>query len=108
VRDLAAGDLSKVNASLVDRAASQGDSYANALWEEVSELLGTAVANVATLLNPARVILGGGVILGCPDLSRRVLEVTGARISRSAMVGLAFEPAALGDDAGVVGAALLD
>jgi glucokinase len=108
VRDLAGGDLSKVNASLVDRAASRGDAYANALWDEVSELLGTAVANLATLLNPARVILGGGVILGCPDLSRRVLEVTDARISRSAMVGLAFERAALGDDAGVVGAALLD
>lgn len=107
VRDLAGGDLAKVNASLVDRAAASGDEYANALWDEVSELLGTAIANLGTLLNPARVILGGGVILGCPELARRVREVTDARISRSAMVGLAFERAALGDDAGVVGAALL-
>ena len=108
VRELSGGDLSSVNASLVDRAAAGGDEYANALWAEVSELLGTAIANLATLLNPARVILGGGVILGCPELARRVREVTDDRISRSAAVGLVFEPAALGDDAGVVGAALLD
>jgi glucokinase len=107
VRELAGGDLSKVNASLVDQAASQGDEYAKALWDEVSELLGTAIANLATLLNPARVILGGGVILGCPDLARRVREVADARVSRSANVGFAFERAALGEDAGVVGAALL-
>jgi glucokinase len=107
LRELAAGDLSKVNASLVDHAAAQGDLYANGLWDEVSELLGTAIANLSTLLNPARVILGGGVILGCPELARRVRVVTDERISRSAIVGLSFERAALGDDAGVVGAALL-
>jgi glucokinase len=107
VRDLAGGDLARVNASLVDRAASQGDEYARALWDEVSELLGVAIANLATLLNPARIILGGGVILGCPDLARRVREVTDARVSRSASVALVFERASLGDDAGVVGAALL-
>jgi hypothetical protein len=53
------------------------------------------------------VILGGGVILGCPDLARRVREVADARVSRSASVAFAFERAALGEDAGVVGAALL-
>jgi glucokinase len=102
------GDLDRVHASDVDQAYAAGDDYARALWEEVADLLGTAVANLVTLLNPARVILGGGVILRCPSLEALVRRVFADRVSRSAGVGVQLVPAALGDDAGVVGAALLD
>ncbi len=108
VRDLVAGDLARVNATVIDDAYAQGDAYARALWEEVADLLGTAIASVVTLLNPARVILGGGVVLGCPGLHRLVEDVFASRVSRSAAVGLTLERAHLGDDAGVIGAALLE
>ena len=108
VRDLVQGDLGRVNATLVDTAHAHGDAYARALWAEVSDLLGNAIASVVTLLNPARVILGGGVVLGCPELHRLVLEAFDARVSRSAAAGLTLERAFLGDDAGVIGAALLE
>jgi glucokinase len=108
VRDLVQGDLGRVTASVVDTAHAQGDRYAAALWAEVADLLGNAVATVVTLLNPARVILGGGVVLGCPELYRLVHEAFAARASRSALVGLSLERAFLGDDAGVIGAALLE
>ncbi len=107
IRDLVQGDLARVTASVVDAAQVQGDGYAAALWEEVADLLGTAVASVVTLLNPARVILGGGVLLGCPALGGLVQRVFAERVSRSAAVGLTLERAHLGDDAGVIGAALL-
>jgi glucokinase len=100
------GDLSRVNASLVDDAWAAGDPYARDLWDEVADLLGTAIANVTTLLNPARVILGGGVILGCPNLEVLVRRVYEAKVSRSAVAEVVRS--ALGDDAGVVGAALLE
>jgi glucokinase len=108
VRDLAAGDLSRVNASLVDDAYRAGDPYAVALWDEVGELLGTATANLVTILNPARLILGGGVLLGCPALAAVVRQRFDAAVSRSATRGLTIERAWLGDDAGVVGAAVLE
>jgi glucokinase len=108
VRGLAGDDLARVNASLVDDAARTGDPYARALWEEVGELLGTAIANLVTLLNPARVILGGGVLLGCPVLAELVRRRFDAQVSRSATRGLTIEHAWLGDDAGVVGAAVLE
>ncbi len=108
VRDLAGGDLSRVNASLVDDAHRAGDPYAIALWDEVGELLGTAVANLVTILNPARVILGGGVLLGCPALDAEVRRRFDAAGSRSATRGLTIERAWLGDDAGVIGAAVLE
>ena len=47
------------------------------------ELLGTAIANLVTLLNPARLILGGGVLLGCPALAglvRAALRRGGLRL----------------------------
>lgn len=108
VADLAGGDLARVTASVVDEAQRQGDPYARALWDEVSDLLGTAIGNLVTLLNPARLILGGGVLLGCPALARLVRERFDASVSPSATRGLSVEHAWLGDDAGVIGAALLD
>jgi glucokinase len=108
IQALVQGDPARINATVVDTAHRQGDPYARALWAEVAELLGNAVASAATLLNPACLILGGGVMLGCPDLSRLVHEEIRARVTRSASMGLTLERAFLGDDAGVIGAALLD
>jgi glucokinase len=108
VRELADGDLSRVNASLVDDAHRAGDAYAIALWDEVGDLLGTAIANLVTILNPARVILGGGVLLGCPALGAVVRRRFDAAVSRSSTRGLTIEHAWLGDDAGVIGAAVLE
>ena len=107
IRDLVAGDLSLVTASVVEEACAEGDAYAVALWEEVGGLLGTAIANLVTLLDPARLILGGGVLLGAPRLADIALACFHERVSRSAAKGLSVERAWLGDDAGVIGAAVL-
>jgi glucokinase len=108
VARLAGGDLARVNASLVDDAYRAGDAYARALWGEVGELLGAAIANLVTILNPARLILGGGVLLGCPALAGIVQGAFDENVSRSATRGLTIERAWLGDDAGVIGAAVLE
>jgi glucokinase len=107
VAALSGGDPARVTASVVDEAYRQGDPYARALWDEVSDILGTAIANLVTLLNPARLILGGGVLLGSPALAGLVRARFDATVSPSATRGLSVEHAWLGDDAGVIGAALL-
>jgi glucokinase len=104
---LAGGDPARLSAAIVEDGYRTGDAYARALWDEVADLLGTAVANLVTLLNPARLILGGGVLLGCPALVELVRARFDAAVSRSATKGLTVERAWLGDDAGVVGAAVL-
>lgn len=108
VLELVEGDLARVTASVVEEAHALGDAYAVALWDEVSELLGLSVANLVTLLNPARLILGGGVLLGAPRLADLTLRRFDEAVSRSATRGLTVERAWLGDDAGVIGAAVLD
>ncbi len=108
LREAVGGDLARIDATLVDAASANGDPYAAGLWGEVAELLGTAIANLVTLLNPERVILGGGVMLGCPNLAAQVRKRFDEAVSRSATKGLTIERAWLGDDAGVIGAAVLE
>ena len=108
VRDVVGGDLAQVSPSAVEEAFVRGDAYARDLWEEIGELLGTAVANAVTLLNPARLILGGGVLAGCPGLAAATRRRLDAAVSPSAAIGLSVAQAAHGDDAGLVGAALLE
>lgn len=102
-----AGSDADVSAAAVEAACAEGDLYARELWGELGALLGTAIANATTLLNPARVVLGGGVLSGCPNLARIVRAQVIDKTARAARAGVEVVPAELGDDAGLVGAALL-
>lgn len=93
--------------SIVDEAAADGDAYADMLWREVSDLLGTHLANLCTVLNPEVLILGGGVWVRCPDLQSRVHKRIHSRLNHAASVGFRVVDAALGDSAGILGAARL-
>jgi glucokinase len=103
----AGGDPARLSASAIETAYDLGDPEARELWAEAGELLGTACANLATLLNPRRLVLGGGVLLGCAQLERITRAHLEDRMLRAARRGFAVERAALGHDAGVIGAALL-
>ncbi len=94
-------------ASMIERAARDGDGLSQELLEEAAALVGNATANLMTVLNPSVLILGGGVLSGSPTLRLRVEENVRAQASRAALRTLAIVDAALGDDAGVVGAAFL-
>lgn len=84
-----------------------GDAVAKELLGHAAELLGVASANYVTLLNPARLVLGGGVLLGCPEVARGLRAGIERYTSRSALADLEIALAALGDDAGLIGAGLL-
>ena len=61
-----------------------------------------AVTNAVTLLNPERVVLGGGVVEGVPALVEAVRSAVRAQAPLMARAGKVHR-AALGDWAGVVG-----
>jgi len=90
----------------VAEAARAGDAVARRVFEEAAGHLGTAVATAVNLFNPEAVIIGGGVA-GAWDLLAPVLERAVAE--RTFPPNLKFLrgvfPAALGEDAGAVGAA---
>jgi len=102
-----AGSIEAVHAGLLDEAAGHGDAYAVRLWDEVASLLGVSLANLVTTLNPARLILGGGVWLGCAELRRRTLGVFDIEVNAAHKEDFAIVDSKLGDIAGVLGAATL-
>ncbi len=102
-----AGGVDHVHAGHLDAAAAGGDDYALELYSEVSPLLGLAIANAVTLLNPRRLVLGGGVLSRTPVLRAHVLAAFEAAVNPPALVGLEITEALLGDLGGLIGAALL-
>lgn len=50
-----------VTAEVVARAAEEGDPVAIEVWKETAEMVGVAVANLCSLLDPEVVVIGGGV-----------------------------------------------
>lgn len=88
-------------------AARAGDPLARELVDEVGHYVGLGIVNVVALLDPERVIIGGGVAgLGAP-----LLKSVRRTVFRRSQVfdGRALEVtfASLGDDAGIIGASRL-
>ncbi|MCP3059539.1 ROK family protein [Myxococcus sp. K38C18041901] len=100
-------DASRLTPVSLEQAAEAGDEAAREVYERAARFLALAVANQVTVLNPARLILGGGVLNHCPGMRRRVLDGVRAWASQTSREGLLIADAELGDDSGLIGAALL-
>src|SRR5439155_17974101 len=103
---LAGGDPAMATGPVVTRAARAGDPIAVRVLSEVGRRLGEGIAGLVNVLDPEVVVVGGGVI----DAGELLLEPARAAF-REAVEGHAFRPdvpivaAALGNDAGAIGAA---
>jgi glucokinase len=92
----------------VTKAAQEGDETAVAILAKVGRRLGEGIAGLVNVLDPEIVVVGGGVI-SAGDL---LLEPA-RKAFRAAVEAPEFRPevpivpAALGNEAGVVGAATL-
>lgn len=91
----------------LEQLAHAGNAEARRWWDFASSQLALVVANQVTVLNPGYVVLGGGVLMRCPKMVERIIETVGRRTLAASRTGLRIGLAALGDDAGVVGAAML-
>ncbi len=105
--ELADGEPSRLTPLVLERAYERGDPAAAAIYGRAVGFLELAAANAVTVLNPARLILGGGVLSHCPGMMRRVTEGVYRYASWVSRQVVKVVPAALGDDSGLIGAALL-
>ncbi len=102
-----AGGVDRVTPSHVDEAAGQGDPWALGLWEKLAPLLAVALGNAIAVLNPERLVLGGGLLGRTPTLYELVVTMLPLVAPVASMEPLSIAEAVLGDDAGIVGAAAL-
>jgi glucokinase len=104
---LAAQRGGRLTPELVSQAAQAGDSAARRVWREVGGYLGRGLSNVINLLNPERIVIGGGIARAWPWFGPRLRETIRACAFEVPAKACRVVRAALGDDAGIVGAAVL-
>ena len=99
--------IQQISAATVTQAYTDGDPLAHRLVEETAQYLATGLVSIINAFNPCLLILGGGVILGLPEYAIIVERIVRKNAMPTAVEGLRIVIAALGDKAGVIGAASL-
>ncbi len=97
----------KITAKDVATCAQQGDEYAVMVLDRVTNYLGLSLANVASVLNPEKIVIGGGVSKAgdilLNSINKYFQQYSFVRVRESTSLAIAT----LGNDAGVIGAAWL-
>jgi glucokinase len=88
-------------------AADAGDPLALQLWSDIGLKLGVGISNVVWLLNPHRIVIGGGVAKAGDRLLQKIHSTIRERTEKTFWEKLEIVPATLGNDAGIIGAATL-
>ena len=92
---------------IVAEAAKAGDPVARRIFTRMGEYIGIGMASVVNLLNPERIIVGGGVADAGDILLNPLKETIKKRAMKIAGETVQVVPAQLGNTAGVIGASLL-
>jgi glucokinase len=88
-------------------AAARGDRLAEAVWQDIGLKIGVGLTSVIWLVNPDRIVLGGGVAQAGEHLFKYIRETIEHRCEKTFWEKLEVVPATLGNDAGIIGAASL-
>jgi glucokinase len=102
-----AADPERITVAAMERAAAEGDDLSAHLLDEAARLVGLAVANLVTALNPARLLLGGTLLASSPRMRRGVRESIEVHVSKGARAALEVCESSLGEEAAVIGAAMI-
>ena len=105
LRALAGGDIGRVTGQLVAQAAAAGDALATEILLAAARALGFGIGTAITLLNPERVVVGGGVAKSGAAWWAELRAAARANSLPQARVEVV--PASLGDDAPLWGAVAL-
>lgn len=102
-----AGSVEAITGRTVHAACEDGDPLATDLVKATGEYLGVGMSGVVNAFNPARIVLGGGVIEGHPAYVDHVRRFVNERALQVAADELEIVLSELGERAGVVGAATI-
>ncbi len=102
-RKVPAGSGSK----LIFDLAKRGDKLAVAAIKKSAEFLAIGLGSALEVLNPEIVVIGGGVASGGEIYFGTIRKSIAKYASQASVKGVRIVPAQLGNDAGMLGAALL-
>jgi glucokinase-like ROK family protein len=103
----AEGDEGKITIWKILTAAAQGDKICLAIAEQIQNYLGLGLANLANLFNPSMIVLDRRLSLAGDNLLDQIARVIKRQALSQATEDLSVQYARLGNDAGVLGLALM-
>ena len=101
------GDISRLEAKDVFDAAKEGDAFSLEIVDYEAEYLAMGIGNILNIINPEKVILGGGVALAGDILLDRVKDKLPKYALAVTLNNFNIVLGTLGNDAGIKGAAAL-
>ncbi|NQU73468.1 MAG: ROK family protein [Candidatus Omnitrophica bacterium] len=107
IKKMVGGDLRKITPEIISRAAGNRDRLAVSIWEDVGSHLGVTLAGVINLLNPEKIVIGGGVSGAGRLLFETIRKTVKERAMKMPAKYAKIVKAKLGPDAGLIGAAVL-
>jgi glucokinase len=102
-----AAENREITGGMVTELAHQGDPAARDVLAEVGRRLGYGLVGVVNVFNPQVVVLGGGALAAGELLLGPAREVVAARALPPMREAVGIVPAHFGEEAGMLGAALL-
>lgn len=97
----------EITAKSVTDAAQHGDKLALELLQEAGTYIGLGLVNLIHILEPQRILLGGGVSQAGELLLEPIRQTVHDRVMSPIYREVAIRPAALGKDVGLMGAVAL-
>jgi len=88
-------------------AAQQGDQTALSAFERLGDCLGTGLASLLNLLNLEGIVIGGGVSASFDLMAPAIQRTLHKRAFPQIVAGVKLRKSLLGDDAGLLGGAML-
>ena len=102
---LATGQI--LTPQLVSEAAAAGDPGALSVWLEIGNWLGLALAGAVNLLNPEKIVIGGGISAAGDLLLQPIKQAIQLHAFTRPAESVNVLIATLGNQAGMIGAAVL-
>jgi glucokinase len=100
-------NISDCSPAALATAATNGDTIALEVWDDIAKKLATTVMNCCWLLNPEAIVIGGGVAKAGDLLLAPLQKHLFSQLSGPFKDHLSILPARFGSEAGMVGAAAL-
>lgn len=104
--DIIAGKIEDITAQEVSLAAQGGDQLALEVVSQAANYLGVGMVNVVNIFNPEMIIIGGSVAKMGELLLNPVRQLVSKKAFELSAQAVPIVPAGLGDDVGLLGAAV--
>lgn len=106
--ELTGGDLSKIRSKVLAAALDRKDPLTEQVLTEAARYIGISIAGVVTLLSLPCVVIGGGLSAAVgKQWVQRIREAFEEHVFPTDLRSCSIVTSSLGDDAGIIGAALL-